>query len=239
MKNKYILSILSFSMSSVTFAVPCNKGSIDEKIDCLNKHLEFAFKTIAIQNFKETEFKTKIKELETKLEDQNKINATFVAKIIHNQMPAGSVVAFAGEHSSIPNGWLLCDGRELSKADFPELAHALSKVTGMQSSYVFDPSSANFKIPDYRGLFLRGANLNRTGVFADPERKNPIIGHLQIDKFKSHTHTHVQSYRTLGIKTEIQEGGTALDQNFIALTEATGGSETRPKNIVVHYIIKT
>jgi len=60
-------------------------------------------------------------------------------------LPAGSMVDFAG--TSAPAGWLMCDGRSLPTASYPDLFAALS--------YSYGGSGANFSLPDFRGRFAR------------------------------------------------------------------------------------
>lgn len=73
---------------------------------------------------------------------------------------AGMIVAYAG--ASAPAGWLLCQGQELAQADYPDLYAAIgttwdtarNQSTGVAYSA---PSAGNFRVPDLRGVFLRGA----------------------------------------------------------------------------------
>ena len=67
----------------------------------------------------------------------------------------GIVAAFPSE--SVPDGWLPCDGRALSRTDFPELWQLLKTKYG--EGYASDGNKVpgcDFNIPDYRGLFFRG-----------------------------------------------------------------------------------
>lgn len=58
-------------------------------------------------------------------------------------MPIGSVIAFAG--SSIPYGWLLCDGRSITQNNYPQLRTILGRNN----------------IPDLRGKFILGTDSTR------------------------------------------------------------------------------
>jgi microcystin-dependent protein len=107
-----------------------------------------------------------------------------------------------------------------------------------------------FNIPDLRGVFLRGLD-NPTGASAanhDPDTKTRKIGSQQSDDYKSHTHTS-----QIGGALWNYTGGT--NNNFISTYAygasnaqytcstglqscAAGGSETRPINIAVNYIIR-
>ncbi len=152
-------------------------------------------------------------------------------------MPAGSVVAWAGLTTSIPNGWFLCDGQALSKTVYSELYAAVGDIYGQDG--------ANFNVPDYRGYFLRADALD-TG--RDPDRnargKNAIggfEGSSQGDQLRSHRHTwsHRETTQGTGDAANQWDTGGGTNQGTRTYnTSITGGNETRPDNKYVHYIIK-
>jgi microcystin-dependent protein len=63
-------------------------------------------------------------------------------------VPTGSITAYAG--SQAPAGWLLCDGRELGRTEYPALYAAIG------TTYGAGDGSSTFNLPDLRGRFLRG-----------------------------------------------------------------------------------
>ena len=63
---------------------------------------------------------------------------------------AGEIKMWAGD--AIPYGWLLCDGSEVSKTDYPELYGAIGDLWGVPSS------SSNFKLPNLTGRVPVGYN---------------------------------------------------------------------------------
>ncbi|HET9238841.1 MAG TPA: phage tail protein [Oligoflexus sp.] len=82
-------------------------------------------------------------------------------------VPVGTVVAFAG--NSIPKGWLLCDGSAYAKATYPDLFNALNstyatQVNNTTGTSFAAPDENMFRVPDYRGVFLRGTGANSLGV---------------------------------------------------------------------------
>lgn len=180
--------------------------------------------------------------------------------------PVGAVIAFAGELAASPSeqgtppeaqgvtaaleawGWTLCDGRWLECEDYPELYAALGDRYGRQSS--------QFKLPDYRGYFLRGTDSDglvdkdvgqRTA--ANPSFTGPSpqgVGSMQ--PFAMQTHEHIYESAT---GASPGDGQAAATGSVKALTN--GGPtdslsppgdvnvsqyETRPSNISVNYIIK-
>ena len=56
---------------------------------------------------------------------------------------AGEIKMWAGY--TIPNGWLLCDGSEVSKTEYPNLYAAIGDLWGVPNS------SSNFKLPNLAG----------------------------------------------------------------------------------------
>ena len=148
--------------------------------------------------------------------------------------PPGTVVAFAGETNKVPGGWLLCDGRTVSTNQYPELYEAISTNWGVGSP-------GWFALPDLRGVFLRGVSGSRSDQFADPgdnRTQGNRVGSFQTDAFRTHQHTF--SYDPTG---GWNAGGIRIDasdraQQGSKSTSSVGGTETRPKNAYVNYIIK-
>src|SRR5688572_22131276 len=63
--------------------------------------------------------------------------------------PAPGKAADAPLNHLEAQGWMLCDGRKLGTADYPELFAVLGYLYGKAGN------GDQFLIPDYRGLFLR------------------------------------------------------------------------------------
>lgn len=157
--------------------------------------------------------------------------------------PPGAVIAYMGTNA--PNGWLLCDGSAISRTQYAALFAVLGTASGVGDG------STTFNLPDCRGLFLRGVNGTRSDAYADPGdarasisggNTNNTVGSYQLDQFKSHTHTgsreigYAQGYNGSGIHGSEWTADTGRADGFV--TDPNGGSETRPKNVYVNYIIK-
>jgi hypothetical protein len=103
----------------------------------------------------------------------------------------------------------------------------------------------NKPVPDLRGLFLRGANHGRKGVWADPGGDR-APGESQADELKQHNHMDGE----FGIifrrakagedatphGTDVSPGEANLDQ--IKFLKPAGGVETRPRNAAVFYYLR-
>lgn len=63
-------------------------------------------------------------------------------------IPSGVVFPFAG--NAAPYGYLICDGRAISRSEYPQLFLAIG------TSHGIGDGSTTFNLPDYRGNFLRG-----------------------------------------------------------------------------------
>lgn len=136
--------------------------------------------------------------------------------------------------STVPTGYLECDGSSLDTTTYATLYAVLG--------YTYGGSGSNFNIPDYRGEFLRGWAHGSTN---DPDRASRTdrgdgttgdnIGTKQGYEVESHLHTY-DLYNTLGYGTAALYGGNTF--NSTKNTTSTGGNETRPRNVNVMYCIK-
>lgn len=77
--------------------------------------------------------------------------------IVSGFTPLGTIISYYGE--TAPRFYLICDGSEYNKADYPELSAHLLSLTN-HSQYEVDGDSTKFKVPDLRGEFLRGTGTN-------------------------------------------------------------------------------
>lgn len=134
-------------------------------------------------------------------------------------LPAGAVQVFA--MNTAPSGWLSCDGSAVSRTTYSTLFSAIS------TTYGTGDGSTTFNLPDLRGEFIRGWDAGR-GV--DSGRS---FGSFQADELKSHTHSMTFSRTGWDAYTGLNVGSGYSQQ-----TGATGGNETRPRNIAMLYCIK-
>ncbi len=174
--------------------------------------------------------------------DYNKL----AAAVQQSLTPVGTILAFAGD--TPPPGWLLCNGQTVSRSTYS----ALYSVVGNRFGY--GNNSSTFNVPDFRGRFLRG---RAAGSNQDPDRNsrtamNPggatgdAVGSIQADQFRSHTHDyediyHSENHGVVPVPDKRGTDGTDNDNSGWQIRRtsySTGGSETRPTNASVNYIIK-
>lgn len=139
-------------------------------------------------------------------------------------VPAGTVFTYAG--ATVPTGYLRCNGLAVSRTTYAALFAAIGTRYGAGNG------STTFNLPEVRGEFPRFADDGR-GV--DPER---VIGTWQGDLFKSHNHS-LQGIIVNGSIDSNHFHGDGWGQRINnPATTATGGSETRPRNVAFLGIIK-
>lgn len=170
--------------------------------------------------------------------------------------PAGMIMPFAGPAENIPAGWLLCDGSAISRSDYANLYSAIGVCWGTGDG------ASTFNVPDLRGMFLRGVS-GESGN--DPDAENRIVltdnggntgnnvGSYQGDAIRNISGSFktfdrgepfVNNVFYIGKTrwTASVKGGN--DDNwcpetcFDASRVVPVGSDNRPKNVYVTYIIK-
>ena len=181
-------------------------------------------------------------------------------------MPPGSIVAFAGNISpvAVPGkpgappaatiletwGWMLCDGSLLTPGEYPYLYAAIGTLYNQAG----DPSTS-FRLPDFRGYFLRMADMGR-GIDPDTSSRtltngsrNAGVGSIQSYALQTHMHVY-NDPAAPGPPPAIAQTGTDVVIIGSQLTGAPTSSltgqpgnvnistETRPVNMDVYYIIR-
>jgi microcystin-dependent protein len=157
-------------------------------------------------------------------------------KVFMPSVPSGTIVSFGGRN--IPQGWLLCDGREISRSSYAILYLSIDSVWGNGNG------TTTFNLPDLRGQFLRGvsgtSNVDpdttiRTQKFSGGNSGNRV-GSYQGDEIKSHNHSIQQVGQSSSCGNLSGTTGSWSCNPYP--TANTGGNESRPKNAYVYYIIK-
>ncbi len=144
----------------------------------------------------------------------------------------GTVSAFA--MPTPPEGWLVCDGSAVSRAEYADLFATVGTVWGAGDEV------STFNLPDLRGEFVRGFDDGR-GV--DDGR---VFASEQADQLQGHEHNlgEFPNRYYLGNNTDVggpQMGG--YHPTFGIIADGVNGvprvgTETRPRNIAMAYAIK-
>jgi hypothetical protein len=150
--------------------------------------------------------------------------------------PPGAVMAFA--RSSVPTGWLKCNGAAVSRTTYADLFAAIG------TTYGAGDGSTTFNLPDLRGEFIRGHDDGR-GVDAGRG-----FGTAQLDAFQGHFHQPKSPMTSFWGNNGNTGSGQPVGSTY-AYGTTTGGpvsdgtngtprtaEETRPRNVALMYCIK-
>lgn len=187
---------------------------------------------------------------------QNDFSAIFenihMATFAYGRGEVGEIKAYGG--STIPAGWLLCDGQAVSRTTYPELFSVIG------TTYGSGDGSTTFNVPDLRGRFPIGSG---TGTASDATERT--LGQsggservtLSASQMPAHTHLMV-GYDTAKsgnptandtINLYATSGTSDLPYSLRSTTSAgaslgksgsTGGSESHgnmPPYMAINYII--
>jgi microcystin-dependent protein len=162
-----------------------------------------------------------------------------------------------------PSGWLLCNGDHLNGQD-PTYAALYAAI---RTNFGGDTMAQTFYLPDLRGMFLRGVDTGDPSS-RDPDatartaaalggNAGSLVGSVEGHALASHAHGVTDPGHQHGLypagppnnginstlygnangDIEYSNTWTAIAKTGISIN-ATGGSETRPLNTYVNYIIK-
>lgn len=189
--------------------------------------------------------------------------------------PVGTIVAYAGiiDDKQIINttgtinniqayGWIVCDGREVPINVYPELFQAIGFLYSKEGKAPINisdlPDDKKFKLPDYRGYFLRGDSGDSGNDPDADERKfangdkvtvgEDKTGSIQEDALQKHQHQYSQTKGSVAAPTGPNTVTVSPEKTDLtstptdSKTSIPGGirvsSETRAKNFYVNYLIK-
>ena len=172
--------------------------------------------------------------------------------------PAGMIVPFAGPAENIPDGWMLCDGSEINRSEYANLYKAIGVSWGTGDG------STTFNLPDLRGMFLRGVS-GESGYDPDADARVLLkdnggntgnnVGSYQGDAIRNIVGnviavlTHQKANEANGafainygwwseLIGEDRRDAWVSNLNFDVSRVVPVGSDNRPKNVYVTYIIK-
>lgn len=157
--------------------------------------------------------------------------------IAERLVPIATVLTYVGD--TAPDGYLICDGTAISRTTYASLYAVVGNRHGSGDG------STTFRLPDYRGLFLRG---RANGSSDDPDRATRTVmnaggatgdnvGSYQSHQYQSHAHGIEIGYGGSNSSARASGAGSSVYQAEDN-SNSSGGNETRPKNAYVNYIIK-
>ena len=166
----------------------------------------------------------------------NSITSTYATKEelantnneLKSVVPVGIILPYGGINA--PDGYLLCDGREVSRIEYS----ALFKVIG--TSFGNGNGTDTFNVPDMRESVPVG--IDASGRADNGDHDIYTLGQFKKDQMQSHTHIVKQSvgFQVSGVGYAV----SSLGNNEVTTTGASGrtGTTTHGKQVGVNYIIK-
>ena len=149
-------------------------------------------------------------------------------------VPSGSVIPFAG--INVPQGYLLCDGSEVSRTDYSYLFNVIG------TTYGEGDGSTTFNLPNLQDKFVQGSGTNVVGTEMSAGLPN-ITG-----KFGNTTLLYDGSSATGAFSVSKgsaysngigNNSGSSFSFNASSSSTIYGNSNTvQPPAIVMNYIIK-
>ena len=143
--------------------------------------------------------------------------------------------------SSVPTGWLACDGSAVSRTTYADLFTAIGTTWGAGDG------SSTFALPDLEGAFLRGTGSHGTYNMENGiDFSGPSVGSFENDQFQGHKHTvgiiNLREGSGSGGIYQVLKVGTGSATGTPTSDGTNGnprtGDETRPFNAGVKYCIK-
>lgn len=152
-----------------------------------------------------------------------------------NPIPTGSVFPFAG--ITAPEGFLLCNGQEVSRFTYAKLYGVLGDTYGAGDG------TTTFNLPDYREVTLVGAGQNEKLSIKEHDVYN--VGEFKNDQMQGHVHEIYKNYEinpkggagTITIYGGKENSGGPKDDGVNGIPRT--GKTTHGKQIGINYIIKT
>lgn len=151
----------------------------------------------------------------------------------NDRVPVGAIFAYSA--STIPTGYLTCDGSAVSRTTYADL------FTLIGETYGAGDGSTTFNLPDYRGQFLRGVD---AGATTDPDATSRIdrgdgttgdaVGTKQFSENLAHDHevnppsTATNATGSHSHTTSYQYLTTSSAGNHIHTISGSGSSATTP-----------
>lgn len=151
--------------------------------------------------------------------------------------PVGTVVS--GYFLTPPLNTIRLNGAEVSRVTYGNLYNYVitAGLIVAEASWIGDgkgrfstgDGSTTFRVPDLRGVFIRGLN---DGVSGPDSGRS--LGGFQEDEIKSHTHTlPLEVGGAMNQASLVDTGNNDEGPYGNPPTGATGGIETRPKNVAL------
>ena len=153
------------------------------------------------------------------------------------QAPIGSIALFAG--ADLPDGYLLCDGAELSRTVYNELFEAIGTTWGAGNG------ETTFNLPDFSGKFIRGTGGNAAALGTVQAEGLPnavgwfTLRYGSIFAADNSVFTYIPDATTTSANYTTQQPATKITMSLSGANPIFGASNhVTPENCALNVIIK-
>lgn len=163
---------------------------------------------------------------------QDNIERAINAQVAGDTLPIGAILPFSG--LNIPENWLVCDGRAVSRTEYAQLYAVIGRLYGPGDG------STTFNLPDLRGRVPVGVNESDLDLIMPGITGGEKKHKLTIDEMPKHNHnfnlTGDAYSQTQILQIEGWSWKNTYQQTGSLITD-TGNSE--PHNIMQPYITQS
>jgi microcystin-dependent protein len=167
------------------------------------------------------------------------LSSVDVSSFINLKLPdtniVGEIVAFAG--AATPANFLACDGAAVSRTTYSDLFNTIGTTYGVGDG------STTFNTPNLKGIFLKGAGSQTIGGVVHAG----TLGVTENDQMQGHFHnltsaawgfTGSGSNNAPSVGSAAAVGGTLGPVSDGVNGTPRTGTETKPANVAINYIIR-
>lgn len=244
---KYLLIVLlsgGFTFSSLN--VKAEQKRCNNAIECFETEL----KNIQEMRKEHEGLKKEILNLKKELDNIVKVDRLPIGTVIASVLSYEMFLDYfedgktSDKFNPITYKWAPADGREVTNSNYAKML--LNKPAGYQNII----SGGVVRVPDYRGIFLRGVTVDQlVNEYQGDTTKMPNNAFVTGNESNKHTHPASTNGQFQSGPNTFDDGdrrgvngaaGVSVGENIQSHTHPiTGGDgETRPKNRSVYYYIK-
>ena len=163
----------------------------------------------------------------------NSTNAANTEWIRNNIAPAGSVMIWAG--TTVPTGYLLCDGSAVSRTTYSDLFSAIGTTYGVGDG------SSTFNLPNFQGRYLKQGIVGTYGSESLPNIVSDPIAGFRLEPSATSSTSALSLTAQSGGQTAsgavIKTGSLSFNASRSSSTYQNN-AKVNPDNAEILYVIK-
>jgi len=153
---------------------------------------------------------------------------TYIQSAGGEAVPSGTISPFGD--TTLPSGWLACDGSAVSRTTYADLFAAIGTYWGVGDG------STTFNLPDGQGMVIRG--VDTTGAIAETGGAQTVT--LVTDELPSHSHSqgYLQGADVATGRAVGRSGGTNYGGRYSGSTGGGSAHNNMQPYVGIKWMIK-